>query len=86
MKNYAASKDIYAQKQESNLCISVNKLCCLDYVQLEDDLGYIKSSHTDLSSSDIIQATKFTSFVQGVSVKVPFSPSMSQGLNLIKYW
>ena len=24
--------------------------------------------------------------IQGVSVKVPFSPSMSQGLNLIKYW
>ena len=24
--------------------------------------------------------------LQGVSVKVPFSPSMSQGLNLIKYW
>ena len=24
--------------------------------------------------------------VQGVSVKVGFSPSMSQGLNLIKYW
>ena len=25
-------------------------------------------------------------FIPGVSVKVPFSPSMSQGLNLIKYW
>ena len=25
------------------------------------------------------------SILQGVSVKVPFSPSMSQGLNLIKY-
>ena len=24
--------------------------------------------------------------IQGVSVKVTFSPSMSQGLNLIKYW
>ena len=24
--------------------------------------------------------------VPGVSIKVPFSPSMSQGLNLIKYW
>ena len=28
----------------------------------------------------------FYLFVQGVSVKVPFSSSMSQGLNLIKYW
>ena len=27
-----------------------NKLCRLDYVQLEDDIGYIKSSYTDLSS------------------------------------
>ena len=26
------------------------------------------------------------SLLQGVSVKVTFSPSMSQGLNLIKYW
>ena len=24
--------------------------------------------------------------IQGVSVKVIFSPNMSQGLNLIKYW
>ena len=29
-----------------------NKLCRLDYVQLEDDISYIKSSHTDLLSSN----------------------------------
>ena len=28
------------------------KVCVLDLVQLEDKIGYIKSSHTDLSSSD----------------------------------
>ena len=28
------------------------KVCVLDLVQLEDDIGYIKSSHTDLSSSN----------------------------------
>ena len=32
-----------------NIC---NKLCRLDYVQLEDDIGYIKSSKTDLLSSN----------------------------------
>ena len=28
------------------------KVCRLNYVQLEDDIGYIKSSHTDLPSSN----------------------------------
>ena len=28
------------------------KVCVLDLVQLEDDIGNIKSSHTDLSSSN----------------------------------
>ena len=28
------------------------KVCVFDLVQLEDDIGYIKSSHTDLSSSN----------------------------------
>ena len=41
----------------SHLCTvkfdrDINKVCRLDYVQLEDDIGYIKSSHTDLSSSN----------------------------------
>ena len=27
----------------------VNKVCVFDLVQLEDNLGYIKSSNTDLS-------------------------------------
>ena len=30
----------------------VNKVCVLDLVQLEDNIGFIKSSHTDLSSSN----------------------------------
>ena len=34
-------------------------------------IGYLNGIETD---------------IQGVSVKVTFSPSMSQGLNLIKYW
>ena len=29
---------------------------------------------------------RFVLLLPGVSVKVTFSPSMSQGLNLIKYW
>ena len=29
-----------------------DKVCRLDDVQLEDDIGYIKSSNTDLSSSN----------------------------------
>ena len=29
----------------------VTKVCVLDLVQLEDDIGYFKSSHTDLFSS-----------------------------------
>ena len=28
-----------------------SKICVFDVVQLEDDRSYIKSSHTDLSSS-----------------------------------
>ena len=30
----------------------IHKLCRLDYVQLEDDIGYIKSSQADLSSTN----------------------------------
>ena len=30
----------------------IHKVCLLDYVQLEDDIGYIQSSNTDLSSSN----------------------------------
>ena len=34
------------------MAILMPKVCVLDLVQLEDDIGYIKSSHTDLSSSN----------------------------------
>ena len=29
-----------------------SKVCVLDLVQLENNIGYMKSSHTDLSSSN----------------------------------
>ena len=32
--------------------IGAYKVCVLDLVQLEDDIDYIQSSHTDLSSSN----------------------------------
>ena len=35
---------------------------------------------------NLINKRSTYAMIQGVSVKVSFSPSMSQGLNLIKYW
>ena len=32
--------------------LTLCKFCVLDLVELEDDIGYFKSSHTDLSSSN----------------------------------
>ena len=32
------------------IILYIHKVCVFDLVQLEDDIGYIKSSHTDLLS------------------------------------
>ena len=39
-----------------SVCETQLKVCVLDLVQLEDNIGYIKSSHTDLSSSNLTRS------------------------------
>ena len=51
LQGYHLQKIILKLPQKFVIQVS-NKVCVLDLVQLEDDIGYIKTSYTDLSSSN----------------------------------
>ena len=57
---------IYKPLPSSNIWGSIYnfliKVCVFDLVQLEDDIGYIKSSHTDLSSTNWTRSKTQTLF------------------------
>ena len=61
--------------------------CSKSYINAIHEITKMTAQFMNLPAKIIQSITEFIdNNIQGVSVKVIFSPSMSQGLNLIKYW